>query len=494
MGDTGRTFRDWVVAREVAGCTTTVQDDDHIVIKHDCMTGQVNFYRFDDMPEVVELAVTEDASGENRFFLHFELEDLDRAKQLFAEMTEVLEESCDAGGTRVLLCCTVGMTTTMFAGKLSQVAETLSLDYSFEAKALEDAKREGGSYDAVMLAPQVGFRRREVAQAFPEAVVFEIPARIFARYDGAGALRMLMGLLGDDSLAAPDPSDLRMMRSSRKDLPNKEVLIISVIHHPGGATIAWRLFDNFKLIASDEVYKPKVEFRDLEDVIATMRFRGIDLADIDAVGVAVPGAVDFGTVTFSGYDRGGVNIEKGLTDKSGLRVCVDNNANAGAVGCYVSQDTYDSVTLHTQQVGTMIGGQGTVCNGHLLRGHRGMAGELSGLNWQVFLHAEQFADVELDVDSHKELLAYYEEQASWSGEAMLPILATMLQAAIAVAAPDAIYISYDLVDDMEALRKELAKSLPEDLIPDLIHITDYREKIFLGEMALVLQRLSTSAT
>ena len=493
MNELGRTFRDWVAAQEVAGCVTSVQDDDHIAIKHECMTGQVNFYCFDDMPEVVELAVTEDASGENRFFLHFELEDLDRAKQLFGEMVEVLEESCDAGGTRVLLCCTVGMTTTMFAGKLGQVAETLSLDYTFEAKALEDAKRDGGNYDAVMLAPQVGFRRREVAKAFPEAVVFEIPARIFARYDGAGALRMLMGLLGDASLAAPDPSDLRMLRDARKDLPDKTVLIILVIHHPRGSTIAWRLFEHYKLIASDEVYKPTIELLDIEDVIATLRFRDIDLADIDAVGVAVPGAVDYGTITFSGYELAGINVEKALSEKFGLTVFVDNNANAGAVGCYVSQDQYDSVTLHTQQVGAMIGGQGTVCNGHLLRGRRGMAGELSGLNWQVFLHAEQFADVDLDVDSHRDLLNYYEEHASWSGEAMMPILATMLQANIAVAAPDAIFISYDLVDDMVALRKELAKSLPEELIPDLIHITDYREKIFLGEIALVLQRLSTAA-
>ena len=494
MGDTGRTFRDWVVAREVAGCTTTVQDDDHIVIKHDCMTGQVNFYRFDDMPEVVELAVTEDASGENRFFLHFELEDLDRAKQLFGEMAEVLEESCDAGGTRVLLCCTVGMTTTMFAGKLSEVAGTLSLDYTFEAKALEDAKREGGSYDAVMLAPQVGFRRREVAAAFPGAVVFEIPARIFARYDGAGALRMLMGLLGDSSLAAPDPSDLRVLRDSRKDAPDKTVLIISVIHGQHGSTISWRVYDRFKLVASEDVYKPTVELRDIEDVIATLRFKDIDLRDIDAVGVAVPGAVDFGTVTFSGFGLLGVNIEQAIAEKFGLTTFVDNNANAGAVGCYVMQDTYDSVTLHTQQVGAMVGGQGTVCNGHLLRGRRGMAGELSGLNWQVFLHAEELADMRLSFESHRELLDYYEEQAAWSGEAMLPMLATMLQASIAVAAPDAIYISYDLVDDMDALRKELEKSLPEDLIPDLIHITDYREKVFIGEIALVYQRLSTSAT
>ena len=229
MNELGREFREWVAARKVGGCTATVPDGDHIVIANEGMTGQVNFYTFDDMPEVVELAVTENASGENRFFLHFELEDLERAQQLFGEMASLLEECHDDDGTHVLLCCTVGMTTTMFAGKLTEVASTLSLDYAFEAKALEDAKREGGRYDAVMLAPQVGFRRREVAAAFPDAIVCEIPARIFARYDGAGALRMLMGLLGDDSLSAPDPHDLRALRDARKDAPAKTVLIISVI-------------------------------------------------------------------------------------------------------------------------------------------------------------------------------------------------------------------------------------------------------------------------
>ena len=492
MNELGREFREWVAARKVEGCTATVPDGDHIVIANEGLTGQVNFYAFDDMPEVVELAVTENASGENRFFLHFELEDLERAQQLFGEMASLLEECHDDDGTHVLLCCTVGMTTTMFAGKLTEVASTLSLDYAFEAKALEDAKREGGRYDAVMLAPQVGFRRREVAAAFPDAIVCEIPARIFARYDGAGALRMLMGLLGDDSLSAPDPHDLRALRDARKDAPAKTVLIISVIHRPRGSSIYWRLFDHFKLVASEEVHKPTIELADIEDVIATLHVKDIDLRDIDAVGVAVPGAVDYGTITFSGFELTGVNIERELSGKFGLRVFVDNNANAGAVGCYVSQSEYDSVTLHTQQVGAMVGGQGTVCNGHLLRGRRGMAGELSGLNWQVFLNAERFADMDLGLETHEELMRYYEEEASWSGETMLPMLATMLQANIAVAAPDAIFLSYDLVDDMNALRGELAKSLPDDLIPDLIPITDYHEKIFLGELALVLQRLATS--
>lgn len=490
MAELGRIFRDWVFGQTIDGCTTNVLDDDHVEFKHECMTGRVNFYAFDDMPEVIELAATDDTTDESLFFLHFELDDLDRAQELFGEMRGVLESACASETTRVLLCCTVGMTTTMFASKLTEVASTLSLDYSFEAKALEDAKRGGGSYRAVMLAPQVGFRRREVAEAFPDAVVFEIPAQIFARYDGAGALRMLMGLLGDESLATPDPTDLRVMREMKHE---KTVLIISYIHRPQTETIAWRVYDRYKLVASDEVWKRSVELRDIEDVIATLHLKGVDLHDLDAVGIAVPGAVDFGTVTFSGYALKGIDIERAISEKFGLRVFVDNNANAGAVGCYVGQSEYDSVTLHTQQVGTMIGGQGTVCNGHLLRGRRGMAGELSGLNWQVYLNAESIADVNLDFDSHRELLAYYEEHASWSGEAMLPLLATMLQANIAIAAPDAIYLSYNLIDDMDALRAELAKSLPDELVPDLIHITDYHEKIFVGEMALVLQRLNTSA-
>lgn len=489
MNELGRAYRDWIVSQTVEGCVTTALDDDHVAFEHERMTGRVNFYAFDDMPEVVELSATDNATEDNLFFLHFELTDLDRAQELFDEMRDVLETVDRSETSRVLLCCTVGMTTTLFASKLTEVASTLSLNYTFEARALEDATREGGSYRAVMLAPQVGFRRREVAEAFPGAVVFEIPGQTFARYDAAGALRMLMGLLGDASLATPDPSDLRVVREMDYD---KKVLLISYIHRPRGSTIAWRVYDRYKLVASDEVHKSNVDYHDLEDIIATLRVHGVDPKDLDGVGIALPGSVDFGTVRSYGFGLHGVNVERELGDTFGLRVFVDNNANAGAVGCYVSQEGYDSVTLHTQQVGSLVGGQGTVCNGHLLRGRQGMAGELGALNWQVILLGEQL--IRMDDQEREALVAYYRDEAVWSGEGMLPVLATMLQANIAVAAPDAIYLSYDLIDDMDALRAELEKCLEKDLIPDLIHITDYHEKIFVGEMALVLQRLNTSAT
>ena len=489
MNEVGREFWEWVVAQKVDGCTTEIVDDEHIALHKGGVTAKVSFYSFEEMSDIVELSVCEDGSEDPFFFLHSELEELDRAKELFEEMASVLASSDDTKVTRVLLCCTVGMTTSLFATRLNEVAKTLSLNYAFEAKALEDAKREGGAYSAVLLAPQVGFRRNEIAKAFPHAVVAEIPIKVFASYDAAGALRMLMGLLGDQSLTMVDPTDLRPIRKMKND---KTIMLISVISHPQGSTIAYRVYERFKLVASSEVHKCTVGYRDIEDVLATIHLKGIELDDIDAVGIALPGSVDFGRVTLSGHDLTGCNVEYGLVERFGVRVYIDNNANAGAVGCYVRQDSYDSVTLHTQQMGFLVGGQGTVANGHLLRGRKGTAGELGAFNERIMSYIG-LQPPEISEDTARTNAASVHEDTPWRADRMLPILATMLLANIAVAAPDAIYISYDLIDDMNALREELAKNLADEFIPDLIHITDYHERIFDGEMALVLQRLNTAA-
>lgn len=486
MGALRREFGEWIASREVAGATTTVEDDEHIRIQTENATGQVNFYCFDDMPEVVELSVTATDSNEVLFFLHFELEDLDRAKELFDEMLGTLEGAGSGGATRVLLCCTVGMTTTMFAGKLNEAAKTLSLNYEFEAKALEDAKREGGAYAAVMLAPQVGFKRNEVAEAFPDAVVTQIAPKVFGSYDTAGALRMLLELLGDESLSTSDHSDLRLMRDISND---KTVMLISLVNRPKLSVISFRVYRRWKLVASDEVYKCRVGYRDIVDILATLHVHGIDSSELDAVGIAVPGPVDFGEVASTTMGLGCRNLEQSLVEKFGLRVFVDNNANAATVGCYMLNDTYDSVSLHTQQVGYLVGGQGTVVNGHLVRGRRGMAGELGPFNQRVMLDGGLHLPEAIDSgDPSPE--SRVSKDIPWRADRMLPILATMLLANIAIVAPDAIYVAYDLIDDMDALHAELAKTLPEEFIPDLIHITDYHEKIFAGEMALVLQRLA----
>ncbi|MEE0026316.1 MAG: hypothetical protein U0J70_01900, partial [Atopobiaceae bacterium] len=198
MDQLSKDFRAYVLGLDLAGCTIAQVDDTHVTLSTDKARGEVIFYTFNNMPEIVELRIVDvDCDCDPKFFLHFELTDLQRAKELLEEMTNELLKNELYDTTRVLLCCTAGMTTSLFAAKLTEAAATLSLDYSFDAIPLEQARAEGGSYDAVLLAPQVGYQRQAVAEAFPDAVVVEIPAKIFATFDAGGALRMVMHLLSD---------------------------------------------------------------------------------------------------------------------------------------------------------------------------------------------------------------------------------------------------------------------------------------------------------
>lgn len=489
MGSVGKAFRSWVLERKYDCVTCSVVDETHLELRGAHATGTISSYCFEGGPEILEMRVVDDETDDTLFFLHFELTDLERARELFDEMCEVMVEHGRRRVRKVLLCCTAGFTTTLFASKLADAAKALSLRYEFSACPFEGLAGDG-DVDAVMLAPQIGYRRREVANLYPDACVFEIPAKVFGAYDAGAALRMLCGLLGDDDLVAPDVTDLRVARDMRNDY---RILLVSVVRHRGSGTISWCLFDHYRLVDSDRVHKCSLDYRDLEDVISCLRLRGIRIEDVDAVGIALPGAIDFGHVTHSGLTLEGFDVERRLGERFGIPVFVDNNANAGAAGCYVTQDAYDSVVLHTQQTGLFVGGQGIIANGHLLRGRKGMAGELGPFAQRVYLdghlHLAELGDAE-----RSGFDAIEDRDICWRAEAMLPVLATTLMASIVICAPDAIYISYDLVADMDALRDELAKQLDEAFLPDLIHITDYYEKIIAGELALVLQRLNAAVS
>jgi hypothetical protein len=139
-------------------------DDEHVRIATEKATANVNFYELDPgATEIVELNIVPADDPDNpTFFLHFEMDDLDHAKQLFDELTETLSQLTVQRTTRILLSCTSGLTTSFFAQKLAEIAATLSLDYEFEAKPIVQALEVAGEYEAVMLAPQVHMRRDEL--------------------------------------------------------------------------------------------------------------------------------------------------------------------------------------------------------------------------------------------------------------------------------------------------------------------------------------------
>ena len=475
MSTLGQSFRAHVLATSIPGCTIKQLVDEHISLTTEHATGAVNFYDFGEgMPEIVELSIVDpDCPDEPKFFLHFELDDEARAEELFAEMVGELQQRDRFDTTRVLLCCTAGLTTTMFANKLQEAAKTLSLDYSFEAVPLEQAKAEGGSYDAILLAPQVGYQRKAVADTWPDVAVVQIPTKIFASYDAGACLKMVMHMLSDNTVFPRDDEDnLRVVRDLRND---KCIMVITCVSRPKNGWTGWRIYRHGEIVAHGWVTKTHPDWRDIEDLIATIPMQGYQVSDLDAIGIAVPGVVNRGSIAFSGHDGyGDYELGRILSEKYGVKVFVDNNANAAAVGCYMSQDEYDTVVLHTQQTGYPVGGQGVVVDGHLAKGRSNFAGELDPLC--IALFGKERA---------------HDPERAWTPEGMRDIVSRQLAASISIVAPDAIYVAVDLIYDMDTLRDDIARFFGRraGFIPDLVKVADYRELIMLGELALCLQKL-----
>lgn len=475
MSEIGRTFREHVLSTILPDCSVTQADNDHIVLNCEHARGEVTFYDLgDEFPEVVELRIVDPSYPDDaRFFLHFELDNEERAEQLFGEMVEELAEQNSFETRRVLLCCTAGLTTTMFANKLQEAADTLSLDYTFEAIPLAQATAEGGIYDAVLLAPQVGYQRKAVAEAFPDAAVVQIPPKVFASYNTGATLKMVMHMLSDNTIyPAEDEDGLKLKR----DFVTKErIMVITCIRRPKNGWTGWRIYDHGEIVAQGSATKRRPTWRDIEDIIATVPMKGWNVSDLDAIGIAVPGVVNQGSVTFSSFSGyGDYELGRKLSEKYGVKVFVDNNANAAAVGCYVSQDTYDSVVLHTQQTGHLVGGQGIVVDGHLLKGRKNYAGQLGPL----------FAAIN-GVDEKRNW------DLAWTPEGMRRVVVPVLAADVSLVAPDAIYIAVDLLYDMDTVHKDLEAYFGDEaeFIPDLVRVENYRELIALGELALCLQKL-----
>ena len=103
------------------------------------------------------MVLTNLADGENKFYLHFELKDLDYAQELFSQMVETLTDLKNQQSVKILLSCTGGMTTSFFAQKLNDAVKLLSLDYEFAAVPFHRLYNVGFDYSAILLAPQIAY-------------------------------------------------------------------------------------------------------------------------------------------------------------------------------------------------------------------------------------------------------------------------------------------------------------------------------------------------
>ena len=465
----GKLFREWVLTQRPAKAKVRELGPNRIRFDAQQSQAEVNFYPHTDGREICELRIVRFGEQEASFFLHFVLDDLVRAQELFVEMSDVLVANEHVRATKVLLCCTSAMTTTFMASKMNETAQTLGLDYEFSAMSVTRALGSNDDYAAILLAPQVAHLWHDMARAHPNALVFEIPGKVFGSYDALAAVRLVTHALHDERLPDRDVESLSPMR----DLHNGfRILVITLFALREGSRLGYRLYDSSVGILDGMVRKPKVNFRDIEDLIETMQARNVDLGTLDAIGIAVPGVVSKGIVRLRDLDVDALDLGPHLTKRFGLPVYVDNNCNAAAVACYVSQCEHESVMFFRQELGHEAGGLGTVLGGRLVRGHLSLAGEPKFFE-KRFLY---------------EPYAGYDD-ARWTSEGMFMIATNVTLASVALTSPDAVYLAVDTVDDVIALRAELAREVGEDLVPEVYVVDDYVERVYMGEMALCVQKL-----
>jgi len=104
----------------------------------------------------------------------------------------------------------------------------------------------------------------------------------------------------------------------------------------------------------------------------------LTLEDISAIGIGTPGAVDnkYGVVLFANnLCFNNTPLGKMLSEKFGMEVYCENDANAAAYGEYLVTDNKEADTLVAITIGTGIGG-GVIIDGKLYSGNMFSGGEL----------------------------------------------------------------------------------------------------------------------
>ena len=420
---------------------------------------------------VVELSVTNLADGENKFYLHFELKYLAHAQELFTEMLDTLLGLENRQKLRILLCCTSGMTTGFFRDKLSEAAELLSLDYEFSAVPFRELYQAGFDCQVILLAPQIAYHYKEACQVFQDRLVLKIPPKAFASYDAAAVLQ----LIKSERENQQHTTEEQAVAKALGEIESKEsVLSVVVMPFKGHTRIAYRIYQKGVPVSNEMVIKGRLRVaEDLQDIMDTV---GCRCRNFDAVGIAVPGVPRNGCLDLDEtMIDPKLNLQALLEEKYGVPVVITNNVNAAALGHYAQQDRYQNILFISHPRGYTMCGQASIVNGQLVRGSHNIAGEIKYLLYTAMEPSE-----------------WREHQCTSDLDKIAKYISIAIRAGIAVLDPEVVIVRSEMLADMDRLKKQLvADYLPEEYLPEFVHVTDEKmaEYALLGQMILTLEAM-----
>lgn len=469
-------FKHWVLQQN-GPYTIREQDEDHIHIENEYGLSEVNFYHLEEEGEIVELKVTCKKTNMTRFFLHFQPVHEEHAKDLFREMISSLLSMKNSQTTKVLLCCSTGMTTSFFAEKLNEVARMNALDYDFSAVGVQEVYAHAKDYDVVLVAPQVGYEEARLKRSIVDKLILKIPTQLFASYDAAGCLEFVRNEV-NAFFQTKKKKASNCCKCNKSDIG--KVLIISTAPGEDNTIIHYRIYENGEIILDRRVLKKTLDLEDIDDIIDTQVCQNT-ATPFRAISIALPGIVQDGkldlpktkSVNLQGEKSNFFNIQKYYEDCAGVPVRIENNANCAAYGWYTNQSKYQTVCLMSQPAGWLIGGQGIVVNGKLIRGSHGITGEIR------YLLNQMSYETPLSIDPY-------------NVKVMREITGKALLANISILDPEVIIVRNDMLLDVEEIKEELEKYLPASRIPEIIHMDDFNDYVMAGQERLLKEYIEAN--
>ncbi|MCD7893375.1 MAG: ROK family protein [Erysipelotrichaceae bacterium] len=455
-------FKEWILEQKQDYYQLHLDEkhDDVIIIESENSYGQVIFNSMD----IIELCVTNLITQKNEFYLHFQMQNLKHAIDLFHEMEESIHKLINRPKVKILLSCSGGLTTSYFAEKLQEASDLLNLDYQISATSYNNLFDKGKNYDVILLAPQISYMLVKVQEILKDKIVLNIPAQYFAKYDITNTFLMIDKARKENKEQLIEEKHIPLAISTHT---HDKILIISIVRNSHRIHVDYRLYnEDNEIMFDNHIIKFRFSIADLYDIIDTVLLQH----SFNTIGISIPGIINDGYIT-SASVTGLIdcNLIQLLSSRyQHMHIVIDNDVNTAAVGYYASQKTYQNMVFLFQPM-NFHSGAGIIIDGQLIKGKNHLAGEI------------QYLPMNLSDDRFN---------LAKTPEGALELVAQTLVSMIAIISPEAICFCCGLIPHVEELKEEMSKYIPNDYICDIIRIEDIHEYTLLGQLILTINEIS----
>ena len=448
-------YRKWILEQTDPAYRIDEKSEDEIDFVTENAVGHVQFYHLE--YEICALTIETEKSDEPVFFLHFEIKDLDHARDLFTQMIASLKKAGEDNKIKVLLSCTSGFTTSFFASRLNEAAGTLGLEYEFDAVPYTDLFEAAQDRDVVMLAPQIGYLLKKAQEVLKDKIIIQIPANVFATYNANQTFDLIREELDKKEKAEEVIEDIHDPEW------DSSIAIVAIIRRNRKFEIHWRGADLEKPIERGAAVKDELNLKDLEDVLDVLLIRH---PQIKGVAIVAPGIVFEGRLTLPTVKIYDVDIVGEFTKKYGRTFILCNDANAAAVGYYANHRDCGNLLAYYHPLGNVVGGAGLVINGNPVFGRKDFAGECAN-----YLKTLNFSEDRYDL--------------ARTPEGIVELITKLVLPMICTVGPDTLAVYCDLLTDPEELKESLKKYIPERHLPEITKMDSRFWELFYGAGVLL---------